>query len=364
MKRLSLLLLLLPLLLLFSLSASAAEPEEYVDELYGGLPSLSRDALPDELNEESLAEAIGIRHLAEVMLSGASEAAPRLLRIFLRLLGMALLLALFHQLGGDAGGGARVAEMALSAASCLLLYESFSPLFAGAVSYLSDMAALSEHAAPIMGALYAAGGNIATAAASGGVMAALSLLLEFLCGETLLPLIRVMLGFLLVSSLGEVRTDGVMASLRNLYMLLIGFFSVLIAASQAFGNALGSARDSFSLRTLKFAVGQMLPVVGGTVSGSLGTAMASLGLLRGTAGVTVAAAVLLPLLPIVTELLLSRLGLGLLAGVSGMLGATSAGRLFSSFRSLFDLVLAAVSVSSLLFLFIAASFARCAPVAL
>ena len=168
MKRLSLLLLLVPLLLLFSLSASAAEPEEYVDELYGGLPSLSRDALPDELNEESLAEAIGIRHLAEVMLSGASEAAPRLLRIFLRLLGMALLLALFHQLGGDAGGGARVAEMALSAASCLLLYESFSPLFAGAVSYLSDMAALSEHAAPIMGALYAAGGNIATAAASGG----------------------------------------------------------------------------------------------------------------------------------------------------------------------------------------------------
>ena len=192
-------------------------------------------------------------------------------------------------------------------------------------------------------------------------MAALSLLLDYLGGRALLPLLRVMMGFLLVSSVGEVRTEGVVTSLRNLYVTVLGFFSVLLVAAEALGGALATASDSFTLRSLRFAVGQMVPIVGGAVSGSFGTALASVGLIRSTAGATVAAAVLLPLLPLLLELMLSRLALSLLSGMAGILSLEVPRRLIGGFRALFDLSLAAVCFLGLAFLFVAASFARALP---
>ena len=214
---------------------------------------------------------------------------------------------------------------------------------------------------PLMSGLYLAGGNTATAAVGGGAMAATTLVLEYLMGAALMPLLRIMLGFLLVSAIGEIRTEGVSTALRNLYVTVLGLFSALIAAALALGSVLGAAQDSLTLRSLRFAVGQMLPVVGGTVSSSLGAAMASLSLIRGTAGVGVAATALLPLLPLVAELVLVRLSLSLLSAFAAALGAAAPVRLLRAYRALLDLVLAAVAMAGLLFIFLGAMLARCAP---
>jgi stage III sporulation protein AE len=195
-------------------------------------------------------------------------------------------------------------------------------------------------------------------------MAALSLLLEHLTGGALLSLLRVMLGFLLVSAVGEVRTDGVMATLRSIYVTVLGAFCALTSAALALGNILGAASDTLSLRSLRFAVGQMVPVVGGAVSGGLGTAMASVGLVRSTAGIGVAAAILLPLIPVLSGLLLSRLALSLLATLGALFGLATPVRLLRGFRSLLDLCLAAAAFSAMLFVFIAALFAACRPAVL
>lgn len=364
MKRALALLLPLLLLLLLPLPVSAAEtPDEHLEELQAGLPSLFREALPEDLSDrEALSEAVGIRHLFEVLLSGLREAGPGVLRGLLSVLGMAVLFAVLGLLREQLGAGAaRAAEGALGVMLVLLLYDRFFGCFLRASAYLEDLSLLSKVSAPVMGGLYLAGGNTAAAAVGGGGMAAVTLLLETLCGEALLPLLRVMLGFLLVSAIGEVRTEGVAATVRSLYLTAVGFFSMTVMAAQALGNALGTASDSFSLRAMRFALGQMVPVVGGTVSGSLGTAMASVALVRSTAGTTVAAAILLPLLPLLGELILSRMALSLAASLAGMLGAPLPVRLLRGFRSLFDLVLAAVALAGLLFLFLAATLARTLP---
>ncbi len=363
MKRLLVCLLPLLLFFLFPLSASASTPEDYLASLQEGLPPLASGALAPFAGE--VGEAMGVRHLFETFFSGLFEGTFPMIKVFFSLLGITLFFSLVSHLGDGIGKGmSKVADMVLAVALVLLLYERFSRLFDGAAAYLEELSALAKVSAPVMGGLYLAGGNTALAATSGGVMAALSLFLEVLCGEALLPLLKLLFGFLLVSALGEVRTDGVVSSLRNLYLLLLGFFSVLIGASLSLGNALGAAGDSFSIRTMKFAVGQMLPIVGGTVSGSLGTVLSSVGLIRAGAGATVAAAILLPLLPLLAELFLSRFAVSLLGGVAGLLGAPTPARLFRSFRSLLDLTLAAVAVAGLLFLFIAALFARYIPAVL
>ena len=356
--------ILLPLLLfaLLPLATSATSPEEYLATLYDSLPALSRDALPsDPADTEALLETVGVRHLVSVLLSGIEGATPALVRTLLTLMGLTLLFALLALLREGLGSAARVADAALGCVLVLVIYDRFSGLFERAAAYLADLCTLAEVSAPVMGGLYLAGGNTASAAVAGGGMAALSLLLELLSGRALLPLLRVMLGFLLVSAIGEVKTEGLTASLRTLFVTLLGFFSVLVMAAQALGHAIGSASDTLTLRTMRFALGQMIPIVGGTVAGSLGTAMASVALVRSTAGVTVAAAILLPLLPLLAELILSRMVLSLAGTVAGLLGAAAPVRLLRSFRSLFDLVLAAVAFAGLLFLFLAATLARTVP---
>lgn len=363
MKRLLLPLLVVLALFLLALPSAAASPEEDLSSLWELLPSLSGDRLPkDPHDAAALSEALGLRHLLSVMLEGARGATPALLLSLCLLAGVTVLFSLLSVMGEGLGGGViRLSETLLGVMLLLLLYERTLPCFLRAASYLEDLSALSELAAPLMGGLYLAGGNAAVAAANGGAMAALSLLLEYLTGAALLPLLRIMLGFLLVSALGQVHTEGVTRTLRSLYITVLGIFSLLISASLALGTSLGSARDSLTLRSLRFAVGQMLPVVGGTVSGSLGAAMASLSLIRGTAGIGMAVAVLLPLLPIVAELFLVRASLSLLASFGEMLGAATPARLFRSYRALLDLVLAAVAMAGLLFIFLGATLSRCAP---
>ncbi|MBR7095293.1 MAG: hypothetical protein IKC73_03650 [Clostridia bacterium] len=359
----ALVLLLLLAGLLFPLSTSAKSPEEELGTLFEGLPPSVREALPsDPTDAAALSESVGVHHLFEVVLSSLSGAVPRLLATLATLLGVTLFFALLAAVREGLGAGtARAAEAALGLALVLCAYGRFLATFERAAAYLSDLATLASAAAPVMSALYLAGGNTAAALSGSGAMAALALLLSRLTGGALLPLLRVMLGFLLVSAIGEVRTEGVVTTLRGVYTTALGLFTTLTSAALALGNALGAARDTLGLRSLRFAVGSMIPMVGGAVSGGLSTLAAGLSLIRATAGIGLAAAILLTFLPILVELLLSRLVLSLLASLAGLVGAPTALRLFRSFRALFDLSLAAVAFSSMLFILIAAVFARCAP---
>ncbi len=333
-----------------------------MDSLLEVIPPSLSEAVPDSTDPAAVREAVGVRHLFFLLVTSVEDTLPQLLPPLFSVLALLVLFALFGLVReGLSGQTARLGEVVLSVSFVLVLYDRHFAVFSRAGAYLEDIAALAKVASPAMGALYLAGGNTASAAASGGVLAGLSLLLDYLCGRALLPILRVMMGFLLVSSIGEVKTEGIVSSLRNIYVTSLGFFSVLLAAAQTLGGALATAGDSFTLRSLRFALGQMVPIVGGTVSGSLGTALASVALVRSTAGATVAAAVLLPLIPLLAELFLSRLALSLLSGAAGILSLEVPKRLLTGFRALFDLALAAVSISGLVFLFVAASFARTLP---
>lgn len=368
MKRLFLLFLLLfPLAFLSVIPVAAAEePEDILASLSDSLPSLSTEALPEGIADaDAVREAVGVRHLFEVMISSFTEASPPALRTAVMLAGALLLYAVLATLLSSHGTQLlRVTDAAFGVLFALLVYDGFSAAFARSGAYLSDLSRLAEAFAPAMGALYLAGGNVGSAAAGGGAMAALSLILEHLSGGALLPLLRVMLGFLLVSAIGEVRTEGLCTTLRTVYVTVLGIFCTLTSAALALGNVLGAAGDSLSLRSLRFAVGQMVPIVGGTVAGGLATVGASVGLVRSTAGIGVTAAILLPLFGVVAELLLARLMLSLLATLGTLFGAATPVRLLRGFRSLFDLCLAATVFSAMLFVFIAALFAACRPAVL
>ncbi len=347
------------------LSASAegealSEVEGEVEDFFASLPDLSIDAPLSEEGNRQLLERLGIEYLFSAVIDSLSGEAPRALSTLSCLLGLGILLSVTNLLREKLSAGtAKVLDGVLSVSLVLFLYERFLDVFRLSEAFLSDLRTLSDLFAPLMATLYLAGGNTAGATVGGGALFCFSLLLENLGASVLFPLLRLLLGFLLVSAVGEIRTEGMVRSLRNLYTTLLSFGCMLTGAGLSFQSVLGNAADSVGLRTLKFAVGNMIPTVGGTVSGGLSALAASISFLRATAGGGVCAVLLSSALPPLVTLLLSRLLLSLSASFFELLGVGGAYiRLLQGFRALLDLCLAAVALSFMLFIFIATVFMK------
>ena len=361
--------LLLLCLLFFGIMPLSASAEEYgntekeetaVRDFFASLPDLGiEDPLSEEGNRQLL-QRLGIEALFSLAADSLSGESPAAFATLSSLLGIGLLLSLSVLLREKLSVGVgKVMDGVLSIALVLFLYERFLGIFRQSEAFLRDLCALSDLFAPIMASLYLAGGNTATATVGGGALFTLSLLLENLGAGVLMPLLRLLLGFLLVGAVGEIRTDGITSSLKNLYTTLLSFGCMLTGAALSFQSVLGNAADSFTLRTVKFAVGNMIPTVGGTVSGGLSALASSVSFLRATAGGGVCAVLFAAALPTLISLLLARLCLSLSSSFFELLGVGAPYvRLLRAFRGLLDLCLAAVALSFMLFIFIAAVFMK------
>lgn len=351
---------LLALLLFFPLTASAAEDkgalDGYIDDFADSLPS----EIGEAIREDKLAEMTDMGHLLTYLFGEADEGMESLRGTFLTLVGLVLLLSLASLLAPPGANGA-LAEKGIVLLAALLLFRGLSGTAEAVSAYLDDLSGIATALTPVMCALQTAGGNTLGAALAGNAMAWFFTLLENLVAGVLHPLVEVCFGFVAVSALGDdMPVGGLFRGVRSLYLLLLGFFSTLLTASLSLQKGLASAGDSFAFKTARYALGNLLPLVGGTVSGSLGTVAASVTLLRQTVGVGAVVSILYCLLPLLLELFLLRTMLSLAKGASEMTGAVRAHRLFGDVCAIYDMLLAVVALPSLLFFFIATLFARSA----
>ena len=142
--------------------------------------------------------------------------------------------------------------------------------------------------------------------------------------------------------------------MHNYNSIKFTFPRELIAEHSA-GEILGMAA-----RAAKYAVGNTVPVVGGALSGALGTLTSSLSLVKHTAGAAAFLAILAIALPMLAELFLCRMLLSLFSSCSAAWEDRAAAKVFGDFRGLWDLLLAAVAAVSVVMLMLLAIFARTA----
>ena len=123
--------------------------------------------------------------------------------------------------------------------------------------------------------------------------------------------------------------------------------SVFVTVCQ---SVLAARADTLGMKGLKYAVGNMIPVVGGAVAGTLGSVAAGVSLLRGVCGVSGIILVALLLLPTLVQLLLFRATLQLASAVSTLLGCDGETRLLKDMASLHGYLAAAVAICSVTFI--------------
>lgn len=333
-------------------------PSEYAD-LESCIPPELSDLLPDGLFSENTEEALSAaesmtdwQYLLNALLSALGLRLSDAVGLLCRLVGLILLAAVFGRLRDalNGGGGA-----AFGFCLRLALYTAIVLQTAGVMdavqTFFSQLSALMGGMIPVMGIFYALGGNLGQAAVNAEVLMVVLAVCEYVSVTVTPPVCAVCMSFALMDAFGlRLTLSPICDRVKQWYASVLGLLMFVFSISLSVQSVLASRADTLAMRGIKYAVGNMIPMVGGAVSGALGSVAAGVSLLRGLCGVSGIILIALLLLPTLVQLLLFRATLRLAASVSTLLSCDGEARLLTEMASLYGYLAAAVSICGVTFI--------------
>lgn len=318
------LLVIAALILLLPLHAGA----EGVSDMYGALPDGVRDSLPDRLendiseNGESAVASLGAEYIASLAASALKAAFAYSVKPLAAVIGVLLLSALLNSAGAAAGGEAVALSSAVSVT--VTLFGAITPLFKLTSDTLSGIGLIMKGILPVMTGIYAMSGNITAASVNSTWLMLLLTFLETLTESLLMPLLCTCTGFIAVTTLsrftGAPDMSGVSGELKKALTFLLAAAGTVFTTVMAHQTALAKSADSVALRSLKFASGNMIPVIGGALGEAADGYLAGVSLIRSASGTLAAAAVMSYVLPALLKIAVLRAGLSAVAAGAEIMG--------------------------------------------
>lgn len=319
------LLVIAALILLLPLRAVA----EGVSDMYGALPDGVKDSLPDRLendiseNGESAVASLGAEYIASLAASALKAAFAYSVKPLAAVIGVLLLSALLNSAGAAAAGGEAVA-LSSAVSVTVTLFGAITPLFKLTSDTLSGIGLIMKGILPVMTGIYAMSGNITAASVNSTWLMLLLTFLETLTESLLMPLLCTCTGFIAVTTLsrftGAPDMSGVSGELKKALTFLLAAAGTVFTTVMVHQTALAKSADSVALRSLKFASGNMIPVIGGALGEAADGYLAGVSLIRSASGTLAAAAVISYVLPALLKLAVLRAGLSAVAAGAEIMG--------------------------------------------
>ena len=322
------------------------------EDFCAAIPPEIADLLPQALFDTDM-ESVGAG-VSEMSTPGAIfRTVSRLLGLTLRenlalfaricgILMLSLVLRALLDARGKGTGGA--VSLVCILAVVLMLFSGEHTNFSQMERFFDTVRALCVALVPLMGALYAMGGNVGAAVANHGVMSGFLALLEAACSGVAVPLASVLVALALLDAVtGQGSLQSLSAFIRRTFTLGLSFLMMLLTFSLGLQHTLSLGADTLALRTVRFAAGSFLPVVGGSVSEALRTVSGSVAYLRGTVGVGGILVVFFIFLPTFLSVALTRLALSLSSAVAGLFACTRERAFLAELASVWGYFLAIIA---------------------
>jgi len=210
--------------------------------------------------------------------------------------------------GSQAAEAAGIACFLLLSLSCIRIFSQVAGYAADTIHNICDFITKFE---PIFMAMLISSGAVTQAAAFAPVLAASVYVLGLLVDKCILPLCYFSAVLGICGNLGNRIEIGTLTKLLNSLSkwLLTGVLTLFTAVLSLYGFST-KAFNSVAVKGLKFAVGSLVPVVGGILSDTVDTVLTGANLLKnavGTAGViALFAAAFTPVLKILVMMLLLK----------------------------------------------------------
>lgn len=336
---------------------------EEISALYSAMPEEVRaqfsDIFDDPSGVESLREEVGLSAILKRAVDALESVWPSAFALLLRLFGLILCAGVFANLHVSLDARTTSDAFTLCTTLCfaLAMMGTMDALLSGVVQYLDGLTALVNGTVPVVGAVLAASGQITSATVSHTSLMLLFTLLQNIANVMLIPVVRVSYCFGIVGAVsGPVKLENITKCIRKVLATLLAFLTLLFIFVVGVQNSLAKGADSLTVRTVKFALGNVIPLIGGALADALTTVTGSLTLIRSAAGGLCILALVILLLPILLQLLLYRAVFGICRGCAEMIGCDREGKLIGEMHGTVGFLLAAVSLVTVMFLFILALF--------
>lgn len=335
----------------------AAIPPEVQDLLPRDFFSQDMTLVAKGVQEASTLSAI-LRAVGQVM--GVTLAQN--LALLAKLCGILVLAATFRAAVEERKNGIEGAiSLVTVLAITLMLFAGEETKFSQMEQFFDTVRTVCLSLIPLMGALYAMGGNVAAAVANHGVMSGFLAILETACSGVVVPVACALVALAILDAVtGKASLASLAALLRRTFTLGLSFFMMLLTFVLGMQHTLAKGSDTLALRTVRFAAGSFLPVVGGSISESLRTVAGSVEYLRGAVGIGGILVVFFLFLPTFLTVLLTRITFSLSSAVAGLLSCSREQKLLGEISSVWGYFLAVIACLFVMTVFSLALFAHSA----
>ncbi len=276
--------------------------------------------------------------------------------------GILVLSAVLRAVGATSGAGTGRAFSfcSVTVLTLLLLRQSLSGV-SRLRAWFEMLCTLAGSMLPMMGTLYALGGNVGAAAANHTVMSVFLSVAQMLCTRAVLPVAGICLLLAVCDALtGRAALKPLGNLIKRTFTLGISFLMLLLSFLLGLQTTLAAGSDTLALRTVRFAAGSFLPVVGGSVSEAMKTVAGSISYLRTLAGSGGILVLFLFFLPTFLTVLTTRIVFLLCGALAELLEAKSEGRVLSELASVYGFFLAVIAAVFTMAVFALTIFAHCA----
>ena len=341
------------------------------DSTAAGAADALEKALPDELGElkgsvldtvkNGTAEFDG-ESIFERLYTSVRDELGGPMKLFFTLLSLIICASLFKALSQTVRNAGVSSAFTLCSSLC----------FCGAVcvpllriaerteAFLTWLATFVAALVPVFSSLCVAGGSVASAAYASSGAYMLTVLIEEIFAELLLPACRLLLAIAVTASVSPLELSGIVKVIKDLFTTALAFLMMLNSAVYAFGNHIAAAKDGVAMRAVRFAAGSFIPVVGGAVGEAMRTVAGSLSVIKAGVGWVCCAAVIIILLPPIVSVLLYRTAIELAGAAARLCSLNTEARLLESAASVCNLLAALMAASAVIFVLAVTLFIKTA----
>ncbi|MCQ4022087.1 MULTISPECIES: stage III sporulation protein AE [unclassified Ruminococcus] len=261
------------------------------DDLYYSLSDEAKNTLQDigidspdwrQLNNLS----VGSLLLEILNLLGQSSFQP--IACMLAVLGIIIFCALSDCLKGTGGLSPLDGTASIITALCLcsvIVFPVADTLSVG-VTAIQNGAAFMLLYVPIMAGILVASGSSITGASYYTTVMASGEVISQIGSKLLSPILNMLLGITVVSSLcSKIKLNGIISLAHSAFKWVISFMMSIFVSVISLQSFIGTAADNTGIKAAKFAISSFVPVVGGALSDAFLTVQGSLKLLKSGVGV-------------------------------------------------------------------------------
>ncbi len=360
-------------LLIFPAFAASTEeplnsvPKEYsllIDELDGkvfdNLPEKLHSSDIDELGE-AVSEVSSLDYLFSFLKDSFGVGLDDALSLFATLCGILILSAVFSTFRSSfSPDGARAVSICSSAAIFACVLSFGEEHFLRVEEFFERIGVIMNGMIPAISVIYAMGGNVSTALASSGTLYIFLSFCEEVLRTSAIPVAAVSTAFALCGSISpSIKIGGLSSAVKKCYTFLLGLIMTLLIAVLSSQTLLTSAADTVSARAARLVASNVIPIVGSSVGDTVRTVSSSVGYIKSVCGIGGIFFILLLLLPVLIKLLLVRGVFLFTSSIADLVGCEGESKLLTELGSVYGILLAVVTMCSVMFILAITVFLRC-----